>query len=147
MDVQVLRYPGDMYEVLKWAVNRNQRPLPEKFEEWISQFMPNKAYFGHHLNVHTPLTPVVDGWVRGYPHSHVWSVDWPPDTVTCVTFLTAADEGGEFGLGGKERDDPYEFFVPEEGTTILFDATRWHGVKPIRKGTRISLLSSGMPTE
>jgi hypothetical protein len=147
MEVDTVRFPGDMYEVLKWAVNRQLKEIPTEFEAWLLGLMPEKCreVTGHHLNVHTPQTPCVDGWVKGYPHSHVWSVNWPPDTYTCVTFLTMSDEGGEFALGGNKIDDPYETFMPEAGTTVTFDAMRWHGVRPVTRGTRISLLTSGFP--
>ena len=102
MEVDTVRFPGDMYEVLKWAVNRQLKEIPTEFEAWLLGLMPEKCreVTGHHLNVHTPQTPCVDGWVKGYPHSHVWSVNWPPDTYTCVTCLTMSDEGGEVAFGG-----------------------------------------------
>lgn len=148
MDVQIVRYPGEIFPVVKWACNR-KRPKPEGFEEFLLDLMPHKcrAVFGYHVNVHTCESPVEDGWIRGYPHSHVWSVDWPPDTFTCLTFLAVADEGGEFALGGLERDDPYELVTPEIGQVFMFDAMRWHGIKPVIRGTRISLLCSGVPEE
>lgn len=147
MEVEIFKFPGDMYDVLKWAVNRQLKDIPPEFDKWLLNLMPEKCreVTGHHLNVHTLQTPLADGWVRGYPHSHTWSVNWPPDTFTCVTFITMSEEGGEFALGGNSPDDPYEIFAPEAGTTVTFDAMRWHGVKPVTKGTRISLLTSGFP--
>lgn len=148
MDVEILRYPGDIYDVIKWAVNRYDRKEPPEFREWLRSLMSEdvRDTIGHHLNLHTPQTPTEDGWIRGYPHSHVWSVNWDPRTTTVLTFLAMSDEGGEFGLGGNTREEPYEFFKPEIGTTIVFDAMRWHGVRAVTRGTRISLLSSGFPT-
>lgn len=147
MDIEILRYPGDIYEVIKWAVNRFDRKEPPQFTAWLQSLMPEecKQTIGHHLNLHTPQTPTEGGWIRGYPHSHIWSVNWDARTTTVLTFLAMSDEGGEFGLGGNDREDPYEFFKPEIGTTIVFDAMRWHGVRAVTKGTRISLLSSGFP--
>jgi len=147
MDLEILRYPGDLYLVVKWAINREGRTIPPEFQEWLQGLMPEscRQTIGHHLNLHTPITPVEDGWVKGYPHSHVWSVDWAPETTSVLTFLAMSEEGGEFGLGGNDRDDPYEFFKPEVGTTIVFDAMRWHGVRAVTKGTRLSLLSTGFP--
>ena len=149
MEIEIYRYPGDMYDVLKWAVNQQSRNIPDEFNEWLLDLIPDHCQhcIGHHLNVHTPQTPIEDGWIRGYPHAHTWSVNWPADTYTCLTFLAMADEGGEFALGGDSPDDPYEIFMPEASTTIAFDAMRWHGVKPVTRGTRISLLSTGWPDD
>lgn len=151
MDVEVARYPGEVFPVVRWAVNRKDKPPPEEFEAFLHGLMPEKCRFmlGYWLNVHTNESWIDESgeWIDGYPHSHVWSVDWPPDTFTCLTFLTVADEGGEFALGGLERDEPYELIKPEIGQVFMFDAMRWHGIKPVIRGTRISLLCSGMPEE
>jgi hypothetical protein len=146
MEIELIKYPHDLYEVLKWAVNQDHKTIPPEFDEWFKDQLPPQCRdnTGHHTNVHTPDTPTVDGWVLGFPHSHTWSVDWPPDTFTCVTFLVMCEEGGEFGLGGLSPEDPYEFFTPEAGDSISFDALRWHGIRPVKKGVRISLLSTGM---
>ena len=151
MQIDVVRYPGEIFPVVKWAVNRSLRERPADFHDFLLSLMPKKCHnaIGYHLNVHTSASPTDESgqWVRGYPHSHVWSVDWPPDTFTCLTYLTVADEGGEFALGGLERDDPYQLVTPEIGQVFMFDAMRWHGIKPVIRGTRISLLCSGMPEE
>lgn len=152
--IELIRYKGDLHDVIKWAINRrnvgNHTP-PADFSAFIHALMPEKCrkHIGYHLNFYTPLTPTSeDGkWVRGYPHSHVWSVNWPPETFTCLTYLAVAEEGGEFGIGGMERNDPYAFVVPEPGQTFMFDAMRWHGVRPVTRGTRLSLLTSGVPQE
>ena len=148
-DIKIVRYSGDLYDVLKWAVNRDVRKMPTEFEDWFMAMLPPqcRVNVGHHLNVHTPNTPSDGEWVRGYPHSHTWSVDWPKDTFTCVTFLAMCEEGGEFAIGGQRKNDPYKLWTPQEGDSITFDAMRWHGVKPVKKGIRISLLSSGMPVK
>lgn len=148
--IEIVHYRGDLHDVTKWAINRRSNvPPPDEFYQWVRDLMPEKCkgVIGYHLNFYTPLTPTDESgeWVRGYPHSHVWSVDWPPETFTCLTYLAVADEGGEFGLGGMDREDPYEFVMPEPGMTFLFDAMRWHGVRPVKRGTRLSLLTSGVP--
>lgn len=148
-------YNGDLHDLTKWAINRRNvtsEGPPEEFVRFINWVTPDNVkggVIGYHLNFYTPLTPTDETglWVRGYPHSHVWSVDWPPDTFTCLTYLAVADEGGEFLLGGMERDDPYTTFWPKPGQCFLFDAMRWHGVKPVTKGTRLSLLTSIVPPE
>ena len=43
MDVNIVRYPGDMYEVLKWAVNRQLKEIPPEFDQWLLGLMPEKC--------------------------------------------------------------------------------------------------------
>ena len=143
-------YPGDLHDLTKWAINRrnvDSYGVPPAYQEYIESLIPDKRkhVIGHHLNFYTPMTPTDESgqWVRGYPHSHVWSVNWPPETFSVLTYLAVAEEGGEFALGGLERNDPYEFFVPKQGQSFMFDATQWHGVRPVTRGTRLSLLTSG----
>ncbi len=151
--INVVQYDGCLHEVTKWAINRRNVGYepPTEFLEFIHQLMPEKCrdIVGYHLNFYTPMTPTDESgeWVRGYPHSHVWSVDWPPEAFTCLTYLSVADEGGEFALGGLERDEPYTFVEPQPGQTFMFDAMRWHGVRPVKKGVRLSLLTSGVPDQ
>ena len=100
---------------------------------------------GYWASVVTPFSKLAGDWVDPFPHNHVNSMNWSPGTTTVITYLVAPDAGGEFGLGGHDPSDPYEFIKPEPGLSISIDATVWHGVKPVQAGARIALMSTGWP--
>lgn len=140
-------YKGDLHALLKWAVNRNDCAPPEPFQSWVRNLMPEncRGNIGYHVIALTPDSPAADGWHKGFPHSHITSVDWQPETTSAVTYLATPERGGEFGLGGLRKNDPYEFIDPEPGMTVMCDATQWHGVRQVLQGTRIALVTSGPP--
>jgi len=146
--METYTYEGDLHKLRKWAVNRrNDEAPPEPYRSWVRGLMPEncRGAIGYWVGVITPESSVLNGWVRGYPHAHVESVNWHPETTTAVTYLSVADSGGEFGIGGTSEDDPYEFINPVPGLTVLMDAVTWHGVKPVHAGTRMALITSGPP--
>jgi hypothetical protein len=147
--MEMLHYDGDIHVLTKWAVNRidTDEVPPEPFRSWIKQFFKPAKLLGYHVGVITPDSPdSADGeWCRGYPHAHYISVGWPKDTPTVITYLAAADSGGQFGLGGLSPDDPYEFIDVKPGLALLIDGATWHGARPVHAGTRISLMTCGEP--
>ncbi len=140
----IAQYDGPIHALTKWAVNKRDDVPPEPFASWIADLVPEvyRDRLGYYTGCITPNTPLDGDWCRGYPHCHVKSVDWEPDTLTVITYLTVAEEGGEFGLGGLKETDPYTFMVPKPGLSIMLDAVRWHGARPVIRGTRISLMAS-----
>lgn len=143
-------YPGDVHELRKWAVNRGDRPAPEPFQAWVRKLLTRDralGKIGYWLGVITPDSPdSEDGeWCRGYPHAHCISVGWEKRSMTAVTYLAVPEEGGQFGLGGLDPNDPFEFIDVEEGLTVVCDGATWHGSRPVTAGTRIALISSGPP--
>ena len=145
-------YMGELQPLIRWAVNRGDMDvvkslkLPEEFRLYIEHLMPegfpDAKYW---VGLITPHNKNKDGWVEGYPHRHVDSVNWPPQTPTLMTYLITPEIGGEIGMGGENRDDPFKFIKPEPGMTVLTDAKTWHGVKPVFRGTRLALLATGWP--
>ena len=147
--MKTLRYDGDIHELAKWAANRvdTDEVPPEPFRSWITQFFKPAKLLGYCVGVTMPDSPnSADGeWARGYPHAHYISIGWPKDAVTVITYLAAPVSGGKFGLGGLSPDDPYEFIDVEPGLAVVIDGATWHGVQPVTKGTRISLMTCGEP--
>ena len=146
-------YPGNIQLLLRWASNRNSgkqdRHPPEPFKSWITKLMPENCrhHMGWWVGVGTPDAKLSeDGeWLDRFPHRHIDSMGWPPETITLMTYLSVPLEGGEIAVGGLSKDDPYEEIMPEVGMTLGVDALIWHGVRPIKEGTRIVLLTTGMP--
>jgi len=153
--METVTYQGDVHELRKWAVNRcGDIPPPEPFKTWIEDLLTKgggiiREKIGFWVGVITPDSPLSDDgeWCRGYPHAHCISVGWPKDSLTAITYLSIPDEGGQFGLGGFSPDDPYEFIDVEEGLTVVCDGATWHGARPVTKGTRMALITSGPPIE
>lgn len=142
-------YTGDLQTLLRWALNRRDDKPPEPYGAWVRNHMPKNclANVGYHVGGLTERSPLDGDWHIGYPHAHNVSVGWPNEATTVLTYLAVAQEGGEFAIGGLDRNDPYELITPEPGLTLIMDATVWHGVKPVRKGTRIALITSGVPVD
>ena len=148
--MQTWKYEGDLYNLSRWALNRTSREreeLPEPYRSWVIELLPEncRETVAAWVGFSTPYSPLDGDWILGYPHTHVISRSWPEESTTVITYLTAPEEGGEFGMGGKNKDDPYEFVMPEPGLTVKCDATIWHGVKPVIKGTRLALITTGFP--
>lgn len=149
MAVEALQYQGDMHTLRMWAINRggNIEP-PDPYYSWVRKILPAHAHhqIGYHMSFHRSDSPTTeDGWCLGFPHSHVSSVNWPPDSASLMLYLAVADEGGEICIGGLGRDDPYDVFQPKIGDAFLIDGLTWHGVRPVKRGTRVMLLASGIP--
>jgi hypothetical protein len=149
----ITEFKGDIHELRRWAVNRANQHLtalaPEPYYSWVVDLLPLDARNGvaHWVGICTPESPLdlAGDWVKGYPHIHTESVNWPPKSTTVITYLTAPEEGGEFALGGLSKDDEYTLYPIYEGLTVVCDAVTWHGVKPVKKGTRIALITTGHP--
>jgi hypothetical protein len=146
------QYEGDLQPLIRWAVNRGEsqreRPSPpEPFRLWIYEQMPAvcRARMGYWVGIVTPESKLNDGWVDRYPHIHSESMGWHPITTTAMTYLVAPEEGGEFALGGEDPLDEYKLFTVTPGLTVMVDAVTWHGVLPVRAGTRIALITTGFP--
>lgn len=133
--------------MIKWALNRQDQPPPEPYLSWLAGLMPetHRVGMGYWIGCVAPNSPLDGDWVKGYPHCHVNSVKWSPDTLTITTFLIIPESGGEFALGGNKETDPYTLIAPKLGLSIVNDAVRWHGVKPVTSGTRMSLMTSSPP--
>lgn len=145
------KYEGNIAELLYWATNRGRagqsEKAPEPYFSWMEQFMPKwDGVIGHWVGSATPDAELDGDWIVGFPHIHTISVKWPPEAFTVITYLVAPEEGGEFALGGLSPDDPYKLIKPEPGLTVMCDAQTWHGVKPVKKGNRVSLINTKFPT-
>ena len=150
--MQTFQYEGDVHALRKWAVNRGdgRETPPEPFKSWIEDLLMSQrelGEIGYWVGVITPESPTDGEWCQGYPHAHYKSVGWPKKSLTAITYLAKPDAGGQFGLGGLNKDDPYEFIDVEEGLTIVCDGATWHGARPVTSGTRIALITSGPPLE
>lgn len=149
----ITEYKGDIHQLRKWAVNRSNQHLlpfaPEPYWSFVMDLLPPDARNGvaHWVGICTPESTLnlAGDWVKGYPHIHTQSVNWPEKSTTVITYLTAPEEGGEFALGGLSPDDEYTLYPVYEGMTVMCDAVTWHGVKPVKKGTRIALITTGHP--
>ena len=149
------KYEGDLEALLDWAqtVNWAERQFdtaPEPYRSWVMELMP-KQYrntLWHLFGMVNPRSELnTPEWVQGYPHIHTRTANLKPDVLTAITYLRVAEEGGEFAMGGLEEDGPYETIIPEPGLTVICDAETWHGVRPVRKGTRIALISTGLESK
>jgi len=147
-----IRYEGDLQPLIRWAVNRGQSKRdkispPEPFRSWIEQQLPENCrdHFGFWVGVVTPDSKCDGDWVSPYPHRHVDSMGWKPETTTLLTYLIAPEDGGEFCLGTTEEDGTYQKIAVEPGLTISTDAATWHGVLAVKKGTRMALITTGFP--
>ena len=151
--VIVDRWKGEttIREITKWVLNRrgDHEDAPRDFRDWIEGLMPeeNRGKIGYYLNFWNEDSPLDETgeWLLGFPHSHITSVGWHPDTYSLIFYLVVAKDGGEFGVGGLDPDDPYEFITPEPGMVVGCDARRWHGVRKINKGGRLCIVISGVP--
>lgn len=149
-------YEGDIEALRKWAVNRGgygkiSGDAPEPYLNWIKQFLPpeHRNLIRHWIGVSSTDSALSDDgeWVRGFPHTHETSMGWPAPVTTVITYLMIPEEGGEFALGTRNPDDGYTLIKPELGLTVWCDSVTWHGVRRIKAGGRISLLSTGFPVE
>lgn len=149
--MKTYQYPGDILELRKWALNRRGqlKDPPELFERWVLPLVQGDrdiVYCGYWVGCCTPdnkRNPNDPVWHLGYPHTHNRSVGWADETLTAITYLSVAEEGGEFALGGLSPDDPYELVKPELGLTVVTDAATWHGVRYVSRGTRLALITTG----
>ena len=151
------QYEGNIDELLAWAnrpasveeIRMADTPPPEPYRSWVNTLMPE----GHLETVkwwvgrNDENSPNDGEWIEGFPHIHVESVQWVPTVTTAITYIAVPEEGGEFALGGLSPDDPYTLIKPELGLTLVTDAITWHGVKPVKSGNRIALITSGFPEE
>lgn len=146
--VRTFQYKYDLEPLTHWAVNRYQatgtQEPPEPFPAWIKMVLPKWCTrFGYWVGVVTPDTKLDGDWVDRYPHTHINSMGWPANTTTALLYLSAPEIGGEIAIGGRKSSDQYTLIMPKPGLTVLTDAATWHGVKPVVKGTRIALITTG----
>jgi len=150
--IETFEYPGELQPLIKWAVNRNQanhvQVPPDPFPEWVAGLMPEECrgeihYWVGVVSPDSKLSGKSSDWVDGYPHTHVNSVGWRPSATTVMLYLTVADDGGEIAIGGDNEDDEYTLIQPYPGMAVRVDAVTWHGVKPVKSGTRIALITTG----
>lgn len=150
--LETFEYPGELQPLIKWAVNRNQannvQVPPDPFPEWVAELMPEECrgeihYWVGVVSPDSKLSDKSSDWVDGYPHTHVNSVGWRPSATTVMLYLTVADDGGEIAIGGDNEDDEYTLIKPYPGMAVRVDAVTWHGVKPVKSGTRIALITTG----
>lgn len=150
--VDVFKYPHDLAPLLEWADMHSGDLVadepPEPFATWVKGVLPDwctsfkfavgRVYVGSQL----------DGdWVDKYPHMHVDSMGWPANTATAILYLVSPEEGGESAIGGENKSDPYTLTKLTPGLTVLIGAKTWHGIKPVKAGTRIALLTTGWELE
>lgn len=142
---KIFHYTGELQPVIRWAVNRDSGMVdpPKDFCEGMQALMPECKRLEYWVGVITPDSKLDGDWVDGYPHTHVNSVGWPPETPTALTYAVAPDIGGELAVGGESPDDPYELIPVTPGLVVIVDAKTWHGVKPVEKGTRIAVITTG----
>ena len=146
--ISTFQYEHGLEPLITWAVNRGQATItaepPEPFSTWIKSVLPVWCTrLGFWVGVITPDSKLNGDWVDGYPHTHANSMKWPPNTTTAMLYLVAPEAGGEFAIRGQEESDPYTLIKVVPGLTVLTDAVTWHGVKPVKKGTRIALITTG----
>ena len=146
-----MKYEGDLEPLIMWAVNRGHAAKtmepPEAFRIWVREMLPGHCRndIRYWVGVITPDSELDDGWVKGYPHTHVNSMSWPPDATTVMMYLIVPEAGGEFWLGGLDPADPYTSITVKPGLAIIVDAKTWHGVKPVISGTRMAIIATGLP--
>lgn len=146
--MQTFQYEGELHLLRKWACNRCEDEPPEPFLSWVTGLIEERvetSSMGYWVGVITPESPLDGDWCRGYPHAHCVSVNWDKRTMTAITWLSIPESGGEFGCGGLDKDDPYEFIDVKPGLTAVVDGATWHGARPVHSGTRIALISTGFP--
>lgn len=148
------QYTGDLEPLIRWAVNRgcsnqDSKAPPEPYKSWVENLLPEKCRgsVGWWIGIVTPESKASPDWVDRYPHRHVDSMGWDPQTTTIITYLVAPQTGGRFAMGGGAADDPYNDIKITPGLTISMDAATWHGVRPVGKGTRIALICTGQYQE
>ena len=143
--MKTAQYEGDLHVLAKWAVDRDTGEPPEPYRSWVKALLP-PGHIGYFAGMVTPSTPTVDGWAQGYPHAHVISVGWKdPCQISAITYVGIPEEGGEFGYGGLNKDDPYVLVPVKPGLTVFVDAATWHGVKPVLSGARVALVATTFP--
>ena len=140
-------YPGNVEELFKWVRTGKWKKehAPEPYWSWVYERLPVKSNIFHAVNRVAPNPSAEGDWLYPYPHIHTESMGWVPEVFTILTYLVAPKEGGEFAMGGLSPDDPYEDITIKPGLTVGCDAATWHGVRPVRKGNRIVLLTVGFP--
>lgn len=142
-------YPGDIHELFKWVRSGKWKTehAPEPYWSWVYERLPVKSNIFHRVGMLNWDSPASDEWCEPYPHVHSESMGWEPEVFTILTYLVAPEEGGEFAMGGLSPDDPYVDIPVKPGVTVGCDSITWHGVRPVKKGTRIALLTVGFPAE
>ena len=142
----ILMYEDDIAPLLEWS-RRPTEKMPEPYLSWLRDKMPEacRARIEHHVGAISNRSTLDGEWVKGYPHIHAISMGWKPEVYTIITYLITPEEGGEFAMGGLNPDDPYTLIEVKPGLSIGCDAITWHGVKPVRKGVRVAIVSNGFP--
>lgn len=147
--MRIVRYSGDLEPLTLWAVNREQAPKtavpPEPYPQWVKEVMPEgcKDDIRYWVGVITPESKLNGEWVDKYPHTHINSMGWDARDTTVILYLSVADVGGEFAIGGLNEADPYDLVTTTKGMGVVVDAATWHGVRPVKAGTRIALIATG----
>lgn len=145
-------YDGDIESLRRWAINRANlaTQVPEPYRSFVLNLMPPNCrgrirHWVGFTNPDSSLNPDDPEWVRGFPHIHKESVNWPDEAYTVITYLHVPEEGGEFALGGLSPDDPYQLVKPEVGLTVMCNAVTWHGVRAVKRGGRMAFITTGFP--
>lgn len=148
--MKTARYDGDLqplrdwinanYPAAKQSAQRRDDPPPEPFLSWAISHQPVSGKLKFWASkIRAGLEP--DTWFAGFPHVHVWG----SDVLTMILFVQAPQAGGEFGIGGVDKDDPYQFVTPEAGLAVFVDGDTWHGVKTVSEGERLAVIVTRVP--
>lgn len=142
--IKTYQYVGDLMPLSRWAVSSQPDIPPEPFLSWIKSLLPSWCTsYGHWVGFSSPDSALSGDWVAPFPHRHVDSMGWTPETMTLLLYLTVPEEGGEIAIGGHKKTDPYTLVQPTPGLAVMCDSVTWHGVKPVVNGTRTALINTG----
>ena len=141
--MQTVHYTGDLLPLIEWVQGRamcsdescqSGRPAcrgnckegpPEEFVSWAKEQQPEGQDQMRFWRSRIVPMPVSDGWPVDR-HTHSATMGWPREVITMVLYLQSPKWGGEIGLGGYNRTDPYDFVKPEPGLAVFMDSDRWH---------------------
>ena len=149
--IRTAHYGGDLSPLFEWALQRidprstatkRADPPPREFMEFVAGQMPHCVKWEQWSANNTPETRLEKGWLHGFPHKHAWE----PGTITMICYLTKC-EGGAIELADDETMADAQSVYPEPGLCVLVSPEVWHGVRPIIKGERTTVIVTGHPAK